>query len=332
MRYLVTGITGFAAPHLARQLLREGHAVDAVVRGTNGRELDLLDFLTIDEIRNIRFHYLDLQQQHRVCDLFERHQFDGVFHLAAQSHPPSSFDDPIGTFGANVDATLYIVGAMQRYQPACPLMYCSTSEVYGNQCDNYQLLLETTPLAPVNPYGASKAAMDLYVQERSRGGFIRAFVVRPFSHTGARRGMRFSISWDAYHLALMKTRDTKDRKLPVGNLQARRAVLSVVDVVDAYLRLMVNHESGDVYNVCAPVDAVREMRFYTETLVQLSGLREVELVRSDALYRPVDIRVQVGDVTKLQRKTGWQPRLSIEETLRSVFDYWVRKLSHAAPS
>src|SRR5664279_5627116 len=98
MRYFITGITGFAGPHLARLLLKEGHEVEALVRESNGREMDLLDVLDVGELDKIRFHYGDLIEYHSLARIFSTQQYDGVFHLAAQSHPPTSFVDPVGTF------------------------------------------------------------------------------------------------------------------------------------------------------------------------------------------------------------------------------------------
>ena len=64
MKFLVTGITGFAGPHLAKLLLKEGHEVHGVLRGANGRETDLLDIMSVEELESIHFHYADLKDFH----------------------------------------------------------------------------------------------------------------------------------------------------------------------------------------------------------------------------------------------------------------------------
>ncbi|NQU09545.1 GDP-mannose 4,6-dehydratase, partial [bacterium] len=132
MRYFITGITGFAGPHLARLLLGDGHEVHALVRESNGREMDLLDLLTAEELQRITFHYGDLLEFHSLSRIFSGSAYDGVFHLAAQSHPPTSFLDPVGTFASNVQGSVNLIEAIQRHQKDCALMFCSTSEVYGD--------------------------------------------------------------------------------------------------------------------------------------------------------------------------------------------------------
>ena len=97
MKFLITGITGFAGPHLANLLLEKGHEVHGIVRTANGRETDLLDIISNQNLQKINFHYLDLKNFFSVDKLLKVEKFDGIFHLAAQSHPPTSFKDPILT-------------------------------------------------------------------------------------------------------------------------------------------------------------------------------------------------------------------------------------------
>ncbi len=65
-RFLVTGASGFAAPHLINLLVKEGHEVHATIRGSNGRETDILDVVSEDNFNKITFHYLDLTHNHSV--------------------------------------------------------------------------------------------------------------------------------------------------------------------------------------------------------------------------------------------------------------------------
>lgn len=326
MRYFITGITGFAGPHLARLLLQEGHTVHGLVRESNGREMDLLDVLDAQELDRITFHYGDLLEYHSLNRVFSSCQYDGVFHLAAQSHPPTGFLDPVGTFASNVQGSVNLIDVVQRTQKNCSFMFCSTSEVYGDSGKTVGVLKESLPLSPSNPYATSKAAIDLHMQERCRNGLIKGFTTRAFSHTGPRRGKKFSISWDAFCLASMATGRQQDRILPVGNLETQRIVIDVRDTVRAYYLLMQNFDSGEAYNICGEMETVKKMQFFTDKLLEISGLQGVEKKVSEKLYRPIDIQIQVGDTAKLRQKTGWKPEIPIEKTLSDLYQYWVKKL------
>ncbi len=324
MKYLITGITGFAGPHLANLLIKEGHEVFGLIRHSNGRQTDILDIVSTEDFEKITFVYGDLLNFRVLNGFFQKYKFDGVFHLAAQSHPPTSFTDPLGTFEANIMGSANVIQAIADNQPECKLMFCSTSEVYGNVGIDGRKIKSTDTILPANPYGASKAATDLYLQERFENKKIRGFITRAFSHTGPRRGRTFSISSDAYQIARMMTGDP-NRKLMVGNLKSVRVVLDVRDIVNAYYLLMINDKSdGGIFNVCG--DVPREMGFYTDTLISLSKLGKVEKEISPALYRPIDIHYQHGDCDALVQLTGWKPAYDIEATLNDLLQYWVRKM------
>ena len=326
-RYLITGITGFAGPHLANLLIQQGHEVHGLVRGSNGMETDILDVVFESNFSKITFHYGNLRDKHSIDRLLKEVMFDGVFHLAAQSHPPTSFIDPIGTYQDNVMASINLIESIIYYQPNCKLMFCSTSEVYGNTGSDGRLLKETDPILPSNPYGNSKAAVDLYLQERMTNGKINAFITRAFSHTGPRRGRNFSISCDAYNLVTLGGTLVKSGELPVlkvGNLETIRVVLDVRDIVNAYYLLMINENStGGIFNVCG--DVPRKMEYYTNKLIDIAKFNVRKEV-DPKYYRPIDIHYQHGDCEKLKKLTGWEPNIPIRQTLFDLYRYWELKI------
>jgi GDP-4-dehydro-6-deoxy-D-mannose reductase len=321
MKYLITGITGFAGPHLANLLIKEGHEVHGLVRGTNGMETDILDVVPFSNFEKIKFIYGDITDRIRINKIFSNEKYDGIFHLAAQSHPPTSFIDPEGTFLVNVQGSINLIEAVIANSPSTKFMFCSTSEVYGNTGKDQRILKETDPILPSNPYGNSKAAIDLYLQERFANNKINGFITRAFSHTGPRRGKTFSISSDAFQLA----KGLQDNILKVGNLTTTRVVIDVRDTVKAYYLLMINEGSNrKIFNVCG--DTPRKMEFFTDTLISIYNkpvTKEIE----PAFWRPHDIFYQHGDVSELKSLTGWFPEFDIETTLNDLYTYWVTKFS-----
>lgn len=325
--YLVTGITGFAGPHLANFLVERGDSVVGLVRSSNGREQDIRDVIPDKNLGKIKFVYGDLTNRERMAEVIRDGKFDGIFHLAAQSHPPTSFKDPIGTFNANAIGTINIVDALHRYSPQTKLMFCSTSEVYG------KVEGETTeqhPLKPINPYGVSKAAADLYVRERAASEKLPFFVTRAFSHTGPRRGNKFSISSDAYQIARI-VKGFQEPKINVGKLESKRIVVDVRDCVAAYASLMDafmegKFEPGEVFNVGG--DNVYSMGELLDKMLEIKELKEkVELYRNPDLVRKIGFGIQIPNSSKLRQVTGWKPKITMDQTLRDLLDYWERKIT-----
>lgn len=325
MKYLITGITGFAGPHLANLLYAEGHEIHGLIRNTNARENDIRDVVPDKIFSQIKFHYSDLKNYRLLQKVIKENIFDGVFHLAAQSHPPSSFIDPLGTFDENITGSANLIQAISDHQPDCKLMFCSTSEVYGNVGMDGRKIKWTDTLFPANPYGASKLAIDCYMQERIENKMIKGFITRAFSHTGPRRGKNFSISSDAFQIARMM-KGLQDKVLLIGNLESVRVVMDVRDTVNAYYLAMKNDDiNGDIFNVCG--DTPQKMQFFTDKLIEISGLKNVEQKINPEFYRPIDIHYQHGDSSNLVEKTNWKPKISIDQTLDDLLQYWVNKLN-----
>jgi len=325
MKFLITGITGFAGPHLARLLVDEGHETHGLTRQTNGMETDILDVLNPETYEAINFQYADLTDYRSLRDLFEEEPFDGIFHLAAQSHPPSSFKNPLDTYRTNVTGSVTLGQAIEDSTQDPKIMFCSTSEVYGNSGKDGHTIREDEPLTPSNPYGSSKAAVDLHFQERFSNEKLNGFITRAFSHTGPRRGRTFSISSDAFQLANIKINGLAANLL-VGNLSTTRVVMDVRDTVRAYYQLMIcPTSSGQVYNICG--DHPREMSFFTEKLIEISGLDDVRMVKHEPFWRPHEIYYQHGSMEKAKQEIDFTEEFEIERTLSDLLGYWERKLS-----
>lgn len=288
MRFLVTGSEGFAGSHLCVRLKEAGHDV----YGTNKYSPEVLKMI-----------------------------YDGVFHLGASTYPPKSFERPSSFFYNNACLTTRLI---EEAKTRC-FMYCSTSEVYGA---TEERITEDTPLRPQNPYAVSKAAADMYCHERMTNGALNGFITRAFSHVGARRPSRYAYSSDARQIAMI-IKGKQDPVIRVGNLKAQRNVMDVRDVVDVYYKLMLKNlngemEHGEVFNICG--NKVREYGEYVNIMLELSTLK-AELEVDPKLLRTIDILVQNPDSTKVREYLGgWEPSISIEDTLKSLVDYWLGKI------
>jgi GDP-4-dehydro-6-deoxy-D-mannose reductase len=324
MKYLITGISGFLGPHLAQKLIDNGHEVYGLIRGTRGSEYDLLDILNEPTLSKINFLYGDLTHYRTINNICKQYLFDGVFHLAAQTHPPTSFTDPIGTWETNVTGSINLITALQDTQPNTHFIFCSTVEVYGNEGIDGRKIKEDNPILPANPYGASKCAIDLYVCERMKNKQMKATVIRPFCFTGPRRGARFSIASDAVQIAKMML-GKQNMILNIGNLDTVRAVTDVRDIANAFYLVMMNDKSiGKVYNVCG--GKPMKMKEYTNLLINYSKLENIEMKIDQKLWRPIDIMYQDGDASLIKSELGWEPTIPIEKTIEDLLFYWVQKI------
>ncbi len=326
---LITGITGFAGPHLANLLINSDPEyrvrLFGLVRASNGRETDIRDIVPDAVFNRITFVYGDFRDYDSVRQVFTEYHFNEIYHLGAQSHPGKSFIYPRCTFVTNALGTVNLVNAIEKLSPECKFMNCSTSEVYGAVPERIQPITEDFPIAPMNPYGVSKATADMYVIERAHSADLQLFNTRAFSHTGPRRGFRFSISGDAYQLVRIKKGYQKP-VVSVGTLSSKRVVMDVRDCVRAYALLMEHFTPGESYNVGG--DNLDSIGGYLEQMIDIIGLKnKVTTEVNPAFVRKIDIPVQIPNSDKCRKLTGWVPEWDIERTLADLLEYWEAKIT-----
>ena len=323
MRFLVTGATGFAGPHLINRILADDHEVVAMVR--NLKTAGAIEDIVGENINKIEFVYGDLADLDSISAVFANDTFDGVFHLGAFAHPPSSFVTPLLANQTNILGTARICDEILERMPDCILMNCSTPEVYGI-CPGDRKIKEDTPLVPNNPYGVSKAGADMYVLERAATMGLKAFLSRAFSHTGPRRGSNFSISSDAIQIARI-LRKQQDPIIKIGNMAALRIVADVRDIVDVYYQLMLSYmdgniEAGEIFHIAG--NDLHTMQHYLDLMLEISGLTDkVTLEIEPKFLRKVEIPVQIPDDSKVRTLLGWEPSIPIKQTLEDLVNYWL---------
>ena len=326
MRYLVTGATGFAGPHMINKILEDpSNEVVAMVR--NLETCRGIVNIVKDNIDKIEFVYGDLEDLDSITKIFTEDVFDGVFHLGAFAHPPSSIETPLLASQTNLLGTARICDEIIENMPLCVLMHCSTPEVYGI-CPANSKIDESTPYNPNNPYGVSKAASDMYVLERTNNTDLRAFLTRAFSHTGPRRGSNFSISSDAIQIAKI-IKGQQEPVIKIGNMTSQRIVADVRDVVDAYYQLMVKFQQdeikcGEIFHIAG--DDLHPMQHYLDLMLQMHNLEDTKLEIEPKYFRKVDIPIQIPDDSKVRNFLNWKPSIPIEKTLRDLVDYWLEEV------
>ncbi len=294
MRALVTGASGFVGPYLVAHLREEGDDVTAVDRHGE-HPVDVTDPDALD--RAIRMS-----------------KPDAVYHLAALSHVGESWSSGVEAFRVNAEGTLHVLDAARRAGVQRVLVVGSAEE-YGIAREVDLPLAEDTALRPVTPYGAAKVAADYLALQAFLADGFGALRVRPFNHTGAGQSDRFLIPALARRVAEAERRGASEVR--VGSLEPVRDVTDVRDVVRAYRMLVVDGEPGEVYNVCSGRGvAVGEI---AGKLLELAD-RPLRLTVDPDLVRSIDVPRLVGDASKIHAATGWNPQISLDETLRDVLD------------
>jgi GDP-4-dehydro-6-deoxy-D-mannose reductase len=260
-----------------------------------------------------------LRDSSSVKKLIESVEPDRIFHLAAQSFVPSSWNAPAESLSTNILGQLNIFEAVRALNSDPWIQIACSSEEYGMVYENELPIKETNPLRPLSPYAVSKVAQDYLGYQYCQSFGMKVIRTRGFNHDGPRRGDVFVSSNFAKQLVLIE----KGRKPPiikVGNLEARRDFTDVRDIVRAYwLALDGNCEPGEAYNICSGTDwCIQDV---LDKLIEMSG-QKVEVREDPERLRPSDVPVLLGDASKFNKATGWTPSIPYEQTLQDMLDYW----------
>ena len=313
MRALVTGVSGFVGGHLAEHLIGSDDLV--VGLSESGRWPVELAHVS----RQVRIEACDLTQavEADLAALIARKQPEVIYHLAAQANPQASLDDPRGTWTLNLGGALNLLEAVKASGQKPRVILVGSGVCYGNPGPKHQPVGESCPLRPNNPYAASKAAADLLGIQHYLSHGTHVVIVRPFNHAGPRQSPAYVLSGLARQVA--EAEAGRIPRVEVGNLDVIRDFTDVRDVVRAYRLLAEMGSPGEVYNL-----GTGQGTRIADALESLRSLARVpiEVHVDPARVRPVDQPLLVSDSSKLRAATGWEPRLSIAQTLADMLDYW----------
>ena len=312
-RVLITGITGFVGSHLAELVLSRG---DAQVFGIRRMRSRLENVEAIFD--RVTWVECDIRDCASVERMIREVQPDLIFHLAAHSFVPSSWNAPEECFTTNVVGQLHLLQAVRHAGIDPRILLAGSSEEYGLVHPDEVPIRETNPLRPLSPYAVSKVSQELLGYQYFKSYGMQIIRSRAFNHTGPRRGEMFVTSNFAKQIAQIE-KGVQPPVLRVGNLEAIRDFTDVRDMVRAYWVALEKGESGDVYNICSGNGyAITEV---LEILRRQSTV-EISVSPDPSRMRPSDVPTLIGDNSKFCQVTGWEPRIGFETTMADLLDYW----------
>jgi len=313
MNILITGATGFVGSHLIEYILENKKNT---VYGTKRRRSDMSN---VQETKDkIEWIDTDLTDSHSVYNALKISSPDKIFHLAAQSFVPTSWNAPQETVITNVIGTINLFESIRQLNLDPKIHIAGSSEEYGLVKIDETPISETNPLRPLSPYGVSKVAQELFAQQYHKSYGMKTVTTRAFNHTGPRRGELFVTSNFAKQIVEIE-KGIKKPIIHVGNLNAQRDFTDVRDIVRAYWLSLDKCKYGESYNVCS--EKSTSIKNVLETLIKYSNVK-VEVKQDPTRMRPSDVELLLGDCTKFKKETGWKPEISLDKTLNDLLDYW----------
>ena len=329
-KILITGGAGFIGSHLVRLMVNKYPDYEIVNLDKLTYAGNLENLKDIDQASNYRFIKTDITDGNAIMELFENEQFDGVIHLAAESHVDRSIDSPMEFVMTNVIGTVNLLNAAKKIwiqdgkvKEGVRFYHVSTDEVYGSLHDG-GYFLEDTPYDPQSPYSASKASSDHFV--RAYGNTYKLpFVVSNCSNNYG------SHQFPEKLIPLFIANIIAEKSLPVyGKGDNVRDWLWVVDHCRAIDVIFHTGANGETYNIGGKnewtnIDLIRVLcRLMDEKLGRETGSSE-KLITYVTDRPGHDARYAI-DPTKLENELGWTPSVVFEEGLSITIDWYLSNL------
>lgn len=237
-----------------------------------------------------------------------------IFNMAATANVHVAFKTPLSVLQNNVASTANLLEAVREVCPDAIFQQCSTSEVIGDVLTIP--ITEDHPLNPCNVYAVSKLTTEKLCYTYWRAWKIRVIITRAFCYWNPRRRDLFASSF-ARQIALIEY--GKKSILHHGNLLSVRAGIDVRDMVEAYWIASEKCDYGTPYNL-----GTNEGKTVGEILNILISKSTVPIatLEDESLLRKTDITNQIPDVTKFYNKTGWKPKIGLDESMEWLLDYY----------
>ena len=330
---LIFGITGQDGSYLADYLLKKNYIVHGVKRRSSSFNTGRIDHIYQDPHETKRkfiLHYGDVTDSLSVSNLIHLIRPDEIYNLAAQSHVAVSFEVPEYTANADALGALRILEAIKfhKFQKKTKFYQAGTSEMFGKVREIPQK--ESTPFYPRSPYGVAKLyAHWITINYRETYNIFACNGIL-FNHESPKRGETFVTK--KIVSALVRIKLKKQKKLFLGNLNAKRDWGHAKDYVEAMWKMMQQKKpkdyvisTGKQYSVKQFVNLVlRELKI--QYLWKGKGIKTKCyddkgkcIIECDKTYiRPLEVDTLLGNSNKAKKELNWKPKVSIKQLVKEM--------------
>lgn len=308
-KVIIFGCNGFVGKYLSEELVTHGYAV----YGSDHSECNKNVKKNLEGYNNF-----ELTDFNSVCQMISRIKPDVIINLAAISSVAASWSIPQQTVEVNLVGALNILEAVKNTSIETKIMLVGSSEEYAISTER---ISEEFPIVANNPYGLSKVAQEHFADLYRNEYGLRIVNTRTFNHTGFGQQEKFAIPSFVRQVADIHN-SGKPGVIRVGNLNVKRDLGNVKDMVSAYRMILESNSKHSVFNVGS--GTTYKMADILNYIVSLSE-QPITIKIDSTKLRPVDNPVIWCDNTRLIEETGWKPQFTVYDAIDEMFEKMTKK-------
>jgi len=308
---LITGITGSGGSYLAEHILKKDKKIK--IFGLY-RSYGYKKILTQISNKRVKFFKVDLNNYYKLKRIIKKIKPDIIYHIASNADVRASFDNPIEIINNNNLITMNLLEVIRQLKFDPIVVICSTSEVYGNVQKKDIPIKENQRISPVNPYAVSKTFQDLLSQVYFKSYGLKIIITRMFSYINSRRNNLFQT---AFADQIAKIENGQLKELKHGNLNSIRTFIDIDDAMEAYWLVSKKGKIGEIYNIGGT--KIISVKQFLNQLIKLAECK-IKFSLDSKLLRPRDVTLQIPNVSKFTKDTGWKPKVNFENAVKRLLD------------
>lgn len=299
----------------------------AIITGSNGFVgKHLTEYLQKKKIKTLGLDLpkVNLLNKELIDMIIYTEKPDYIFHLAGKAFVKTSFDDPRDVLINNIIPAVNIFESVKKYGLSTKIMVACSSEEYGKVKENEVPIKETNEIfrRSSSPYAISKMTMEALAKWYAETYGLNIYISRAFNHSGFGRGEQYMTS--TFAKQIVEIENGAEPVIKVGNLEAKRDITDVRDMVRAYWLLVEKCIPGEAYNISS--GTTYKVEEILQKLIKLSKYKkEIAIKQEQGRMRPSEVPILLGDCSKFKKQTGWKREYNINKTLNEILRYWRSK-------
>ncbi|MGM0468219.1 MAG: GDP-mannose 4,6-dehydratase [Promethearchaeati archaeon] len=340
---LITGGLGFIGSHLADYFASKNISNNIILVDNYARSLFFNEIskqqiqnnlIVLQKHNNIKFYEKDIKDINFLKKLFQKFDFDLIFHTSGQTAVSYSIDNPYIDYQNNLFATINLLERIRKSKSNPKLIYFSSNKVFGENINNLNMVEKETRYEfqdseflgipesfPVDqsqhsPYGISKLCSDLYIQEYGYTYGLEFIILRMSCICGPRQLGVEAQGW-INHLIFSAI---KDKTINIyGNGKQVRDILFINDLLKIFKLILENKIKNEIYCIGGGKDNTISI---LELINLLEKILEKKIHYKFQEWRKADQKIYFSDITKAKQDFNWSPKISPEEGIKKIIKYY----------